>query len=104
MKTSNLFLNTPKDLPDELLETLAGNSQVRIERIVSTGHVSDPGVWYDQASHEFVLLLQGKARLAFEDHTVELTPGDYLTIPPHQKHRVAWTDPDHPTLWLAVHY
>ena len=104
MKTFNLFHNVPKDLPEELVQTLSGNGQVRIERIVSTGHASEPGFWYDQASHEFVVLIQGKARLTFEDHTVELTPGDYLTINPHQKHRVAWTDPDQPTLWLAVHY
>ena len=104
MKTSNLFHNIPKDLPEELLETLTGNDQVRIERIVSHGHASEPGFWYDQTSHEFVILIQGAARLAFEDHTVELAPGDYLTIKPHQRHRVVWTDPDEPTLWLAVHF
>ncbi len=104
MKTSNLFHNIPKDLPEEILETLAGNDQVRIERIVSHGHTSEPGFWYDQTSHEFVILIQGSARLAFEDHTVELTPGDYLTINPYQRHRVVWTDPDEPTLWLAVHF
>lgn len=104
METQNLFHNIAKDLPEEILETLAGNEQVRIERIVSMGHVSQPGFWYDQASHEFVLLIQGSAHLAFVDHTVELAPGDYLTIEPHQKHRVLWTDPNQPTLWLAVHY
>lgn len=104
METPNLFHNIPKDLPEEVLETLASNGQIRIERIVSRGHASEPGFWYDQVSHEFVLLVQGAARLAFEDHTVELAPGDYLSIAPHQKHRVAWTDPDQVTLWLAVHY
>ena len=67
MKTFNLFHNVPKDLPEELVQTLSGNGQVRIERIVSTGHASEPGFWYDQASHEFVVLIQGKARLTFED-------------------------------------
>ena len=100
----NLYQNIPKDLPTELFETLIKTDNIHIERIVSKGHASEPGFWYDQASHEFVILVQGTASLAFEDRTIELTPGDYLTINPHQKHRVAWTDPDQPTLWLAIHY
>lgn len=104
METPNLFENVPKDLPEELLQTLGGNEAVRIERIVSRGHRSEPGFWYDQKTHEFVILLQGKARLAFEGHTVELAPGDYLIIEPHQKHRVEWTDPEQASFWLAVHY
>ena len=36
--------------------------------------------------------------------TVEMAPGDDLDIPAHKKHRVAWTTPDEPTIWLAVHY
>ena len=104
MKTPNLFDNIPKDLSDELFETLSGHGQIRIERIVSQGHVSPPDFWYDQASTEFVLLVQGRARLAFEEETVDLSPGDYLTITAHRKHRVLWTDPDSPTVWLAVHY
>jgi len=33
-----------------------------------------------------------------------MSPGDYINIPAHTKHRVAWTTPDGPTIWLAVHY
>lgn len=47
---------------------------------------------------------QGAARIEFEDSTVEMKPGDYLNLPAHTKHRVAWTTPDEPTIWLAVHY
>jgi cupin 2 domain-containing protein len=104
MKTPNLFDNIPKDLPDELYETLSGSGQIRIERIVSHGHASPPDFWYDQGSTEFVLLIRGRAQLAFEEETVDLHPGDYLTITAHRKHRVIWTDPDAPTIWLAVHY
>ncbi|MBM4012709.1 MAG: hypothetical protein FJ286_15285 [Planctomycetes bacterium] len=43
-------------------------------------------------------------RLEFEDHVVEMGPGDWLDIPAHHKHRVAWTSPNEPTVWLAVHY
>jgi cupin 2 domain-containing protein len=104
MKTPNLFHDIPEDLPSELIEILARNGQIRIERIVSHGHASDPDFWYDQASNEFVLIIQGKAQLGFERHTIDLKPGDYLTIHAHQKHRVIWTDPNQPTIWLAVHY
>ncbi len=104
MKIPNLLSNIPKNLPEEFIETLASNSQVRIERIISQGHSSDPDFWYDQSSDEFVLLLQGRAQLAFEDQTVDLNSGDCLTIKAHQKHRVTWTTPDQPTVWLAVHY
>ncbi len=49
-------------------------------------------------------MLKGAARLEFEDGTLEMRPGDYVNIPAHKKHRVAWTTPDEPTIWLAVHY
>ena len=102
---NNLFANIPRDLPEELCETLARSDAVHIERIVSRGHVSPEQFWYDQERSEWVLLVQGAARLAFADgHEVRLAPGDGLLIPAHQKHRVAWTDPQAETVWLAVHY
>ena len=30
-------------------------------------------------------------------------PGDWVWLPARCRHRVAWTDPDAPTVWLAVH-
>ena len=46
-----------------------------------------------------------RAKLLFEDgETVEMTPGDHVLIPAHWKHRVEWTTPDEPTVWLAVFY
>ena len=27
-----------------------------------------------------------------------------VNIPAHRRHRVEWTDPHEPTIWLAVHY
>ena len=106
MDLENLFQDIPCDLPAELIETIAGSESVRIERIVSRGHQSAPDAWYDQDTAEFVLLLQGQARLQFaEDNTfVSLKPGDYLTIAAHQQHRVDWTDPAQDTVWLTVHY
>ena len=102
---NNLFDRIPDDLPAEWMETLAESGSVRIERIVSRGHASPPGEWYDQALSEWVLLLKGSAGLEFEDgREAQLYPGDWLEIPAHQRHRVAWTDPGEDTVWLAVHY
>jgi cupin 2 domain-containing protein len=103
MNTS-LFSGLTQKLPDELITTLLDVDTVRIERIVSHGHKSPDGFWYDQDQHEWVVVLLGAARLRFEDETVEMKPGDFVNIPAHKKHRVEWTTPDEPTVWLAVHY
>ena len=99
----NIFDAIPAELPQELIEQIAGHEDVRIERIVSHGHNSPEGFWYDQEQDEFVLLLQGEAELEFEDGTVRLRRGDHLTIKAHRKHRVQWSTPEQPTIWLAVH-
>jgi cupin 2 domain-containing protein len=95
-------------LPDagagEVFTELLSRPGCRIERIVSRGQASPPGFWYDQDDGEWVLLLAGAARLELEDGVVELGPGDFIDLPPHRRHRVAWTAPDQPTVWLAVHY
>jgi cupin 2 domain-containing protein len=101
---SNLFTELPSHLPDELFTTLLEAANVRIERIVSHGHVSPADFWYDQPQHEWVVLLNGSARLRFEDETVDMKPGDFVNIPAHKKHRVEWTTPDEPTIWLGVRY
>jgi len=102
-------MNLLRDFPDahaaEIVERLAGDGAVRIARIVSHGQVSPDGFWYDQDEAEFVLLLTGAARLRFADGVVvALAPGDWIDIAPHRHHRVEWTDPAQPTVWLAVFY
>ena len=106
MITTNLFADLPQHLPDELFTTLLDAANVRIERIVSHGHTSPEGFWYDQDQHECVVVLKGAARLRFEgdEQPVEMKPGDFMNIPAHKKHRVEWTTPDEPTIWLAVFY
>ncbi len=92
--------------PAELTELLVRSKEVRIERIVSQGDASPAKGWYDQAENEWVAVLQGEARLLFDgDETARtMKPGDFVLIPAHQRHRVEWTTPDEPTLWLAVFY
>jgi cupin 2 domain-containing protein len=101
---ANLFADLPIHQPDELIQTLATAPGVRIERIVSHGHASPEWYWYDQAQSEWVLVVQGAARLQFEDRIVEMRPGDHVNIPAHTRHRVEWTTTDGPTVWLAVFY
>ncbi len=106
MRPANLFSSIPDQLPDELVDLLEDKGQVRIERIVSRGHASAPGFWYDQQQDEFVLLLQGEAELELldpEEH-LRLQAGDYLLIPARRKHRVAWTSSEVDCIWLAVFY
>lgn len=88
----------------EFVEVLARSGRTRIERIVSHGEASPESFWYDQEEHEFVVVLQGAARLRFKgpDEEVAMEPGDYLTIAAHRRHRVEWTTPEGPTVWLAV--
>jgi cupin 2 domain-containing protein len=104
MRPTNLFAGIPRSLPDELVETLLESGAARIERIVSRGHSSPEGQWYDQPEHEWVALLQGSARLAFDDGSpdIELLPGDFLFIPARRRHRVAWTDSLQDNVWLAI--
>ena len=102
---SNLFDDLPATLPNELVTILAQSQHIRIERIVSTGHTSPEGFWYDQDEHEWVVVLKGEARLAFEDgEAVQMKPGDYVLIPAHRRHRIEWTIQNEPTVWLAVFY
>lgn len=48
----------PSIKEDEIINILKENENVRIERIISTGQVSD---WMIQENKEYVLLIQGIA-------------------------------------------
>src|SRR5436309_131955 len=103
-------MNLLRDLPDasaaESTEALVARPGLRIERIVSCGQASRPGFWYDQDEAEWVFLLAGAASLRFEDEPEprRLGAGDWVEIAAHRRHRVDWTDPDQPTVWLVVFY
>lgn len=100
------FFDLPADQPaTELFEILLQQDQLKIERIISTGQTTPAGQWYDQAQDEWVILLQGTARLSFSDCPEQtLQVGDYLHIPAHQRHRVEFTSTTPPCIWLAIHF
>ncbi len=101
---TNIFDDLPPHMPKELVQTLIRAADVRIERIISHGHSSPADFWYDQPQHEWVIVLKGAARLQFEDGMIEMKPGNFVNIPAFKKHRVDWTTPDEPTIWLGVRY
>ncbi len=101
---SSLFADIPQQLSEELCQTLLQNPTVRIERILSQGQSSPNHGWYDQEQAEWVILLQGEAKLSFADaDPVAMKAGDYLLLPPHCRHRVDWTSSEPMCIWLAVH-
>jgi cupin 2 domain-containing protein len=106
MSAGNLFEDVPRALEAERFDVILDTPGLRVERIVSTGHATPPGQWWDQDRDEWVVLLRGSAALAFEDAAEVLTlgPGDWVLIPAHRRHRVEWTDAREPTVWLALHY
>jgi cupin 2 domain-containing protein len=106
IEITNLLANLPGAVADELFTQLLRGGAFRLVRIVSTGQATPSEEWYDQDEDEWVLVVTGAARLLIEGQTEPLclTPGDYVHIPAHVRHRVEWTDPARPTVWLALHY
>ena len=109
----NIFANLPAesgakrgDLGQERVDVLVQHPRVRIERIVSNGQASPEGFWYEQLENEWVVVLLGEARLQFEGNAevLPLKSGEHVLIPANQRHRVAWTSPSEPTVWLAVFF
>jgi len=101
---TNLFDDVPRELTAERIDVLLETSTLRLERIVSTGHATPPGEWYDEDRDEWVVVLRGRARLRIEGEAADraLGVGDHLLLRAHVRHRVEWTET--PTVWLALHY
>ncbi|MDA8430665.1 MAG: cupin domain-containing protein [Geobacteraceae bacterium] len=102
----NILTGLPSAQTAEVFETLVESHAVRIERIVSHGQTTPVGQWYEQERAEWVLVLAGAAELLFDDGQPprRLATGDYALIPAACRHRVAWTDPERTTVWLAIHF
>ncbi len=104
---ANIFSHLPAStVTNEQFTELLARPALKIERIVSTGQASPADFWYNQPGGEWVLLIQGEAKLRLADEPTarHLKAGDFLEIPAHQKHRVDWTPANQITIWLAIHY
>ena len=105
LKLNNIFELLPEEIDAEIFEILIESGNMKVERIISKGHVSPLNGWYDQDQAEWVMILQGEAIVSIEeDKDYHLISGSYLNIPAHTRHRVKWTIPDIETIWLAIHY
>lgn len=107
MKIRNVFdtagVETSND--KEHFEQLCSAQHARIERIISRGHATPDGQWYEQDKDEWVILLKGEARLEFADEKqIELQAGDYILLPAGMKHRVSYTSKDPECIWIGVHF
>jgi len=100
----NIFNDIPEQIPEEITDILVNSNGVRIERIVSKSHKSEPNFWYDQTENEWVIVLKGTAKLKFklDNKILHLTEGDFVNIKAHEKHQVEWTSAE--VIWLAVFY
>jgi cupin 2 domain-containing protein len=102
IEVRNLFAKAAGVYPGEVCDTLFETEGVRIERIVSHSTPSPADFWYDQEQEEWILILQGEAKLQIHpDNQIFLKAGDSLLIPRHCRHRVEWTSAE--TIWLTVH-
>ncbi len=97
----NLFALTNTQSPEtETFTTLLRKDNIHIEHISS--NMSKAGEWYLEAHDEWILLLQGEAKLEYSNgETDYLIQGDTLLIKENIKHRVASTSTN--ALWLAIH-
>jgi cupin 2 domain-containing protein len=107
VQTGNLFADvSAAAAEEEAISEIFVWRRLKIERIISRGQASPPDFWYDQTWNEWVIVLKGNATLRFEDEPAgrALGAGDYVFIPASKRHRVEWTDPQQPTVWLAIHF
>ena len=107
VRAGNLFADvSAANAGEEAFSEIFAQPGLKIERIISLGQTSPPEFWCDQAWNEWVIVLKGSATLQFADEpaTLALGEGDYVFIPARKRHRVEWTDPQQPTIWLAVHF
>lgn len=106
MRVRNLFRDVQAGDRNESIDVLlTGRGDATVERIVSHGGRAPAEGVFEQDWTEFVVLLQGTARLVAlaPDETFDLKPGDWLEIPPKRRHYVAWTSHEPPAVWLAMH-
>ncbi|MCA3857815.1 MAG: cupin, partial [Burkholderia sp.] len=66
LQTGNLFSVEGQRGGDERIDLLVTGQRLNVERIVSMGHASPEGFWYDDSRAEWVVLLSGAAVLEFE--------------------------------------
>lgn len=82
---------------------LSADGEFKMERVISFGHPSPDGFWYDQLEDEWVLLAKGSAQIEFErGDIVDMIAGDYLVIMAGMRHKVTEVTED--AVWLGFFF
>jgi len=89
-----------------LIETIADDANVKIERFLVRGLTSPPDEYADEPSHEVIILLKGRLVLEYagRDEKVTLKPGDYAVKGSDEKTRADAIAEDEETEWIKVSY
>ncbi len=94
-----------KKTAPEKFQPLFCSKTVKIERILSRGHVTPKGKWLSGRKNEWVMVLSGAAKLKFKTgRLVVMKPGSHVLIRAGRAHRVEWTKPGVQTVWFAVYF
>ncbi len=86
------------------IDSIVETKNIRIERVVSNGQISDKNSWCEVNYNEFLVLLKGNTVLEINNTSYKMSEGDYIIIPPMAKNRVAYTSTSQETIWLAVYF
>ena len=98
LKYSNL-------LEEEIFEEIIQGNSFKVKKIVSPYMPDGDTKWYMQEEKELVIILQGEAKLEFDNsRIISLKTGDYYLIDSLIKHRVAYTSNNPKTIWLTIYY
>ena len=105
-----MFASAAPELPSKFKDSLANILEtkefvVNFATSITRKQMNLSSLDASKDQDEFVMLLQGAAIISYidSDEDTQLGKGDYLLIPAHTRHRVTWTDPNQPTIWLAVY-
>ncbi len=102
--TGNIFAHSHNsDSAEETFTTYYQNSNVKVERIVSSGQVTPASQPYIQENDEWVVLLQGEAEIKTDGKNFRLKKGDSLFISAGLPHWVTFTSEKPACIWIAVH-
>ena len=102
-----------KDLSEkeEVVRILTENENVKIEKIISTGQMTD---WQESDKNEFVILIQGKAEIEYFENNdyqrntnnkkLQLVRGDTVLINKGERHRVSYTSKEPCCVWICIFF
>ena len=100
----NIYSDIPVKHDGEIFNSLLHDKNIVVQRIISNGQVTPKNKPYYQKQDEWVIVLQGYAKLKIQNKgIIVLNKGDYYFIPRHTKHWVTYTSKKPKVIWLTVH-